>query len=321
GLSIRFLRAGHILGSAIVQFAYETEHGSRLLSFSGDLGNGRSHIIKPPVVLTETDYLVLESTYGDRVQSRENPSELLGQIINRVLGRGGTLVIPAFSVGRTQEMLFLIHDLENRKLIPQVPVFLDSPMAMDATQIYLKHSEELQLNFVEGQLESVLCTHCYEAVKSADDSMLLCMNTSPKIVISAAGMLTGGRILHHLKAKLPDPNSAVLFVGYQAQGTKGLLLKGGMTEIRIHHQKVTVEAEIIAMESFSAHADSNDIITWLKNLKRPPRGIFLNHGEINSLKALEYRIVHELGWKVVIPQLNDEFLINGQNKTLDLEKR
>ena len=323
GLSVRFLRAGHILGSAIVQFAYEGEHGSRIISFSGDLGNGRSHIIKPPVPLTETDYLVLESTYGDRVQPREDQIQRVGEIINRVLGRGGTLVVPAFTVGRTQELLYIIRELESRKIIPQVPVYLDSPMALDATQVYLKHPEELQLAAFgdQQQLQPTLCTTCYEAVRSTDDSMLLCMNTTPKVVISAAGMLTGGRILHHLKAKLPDPKNAVLFVGYQAEGTKGLLLKQGLTDIRIHHQQVSVEAEIISMDSFSAHADSNDIMAWLKNFKQAPRAVFLNHGEVNALRALKYRIVNELGWKVVIPQLDDEFLINGQNKSEVLEKQ
>jgi metallo-beta-lactamase family protein len=321
GLSLRFLRAGHILGSSIIQFAYEGDHGSRLMSFSGDLGNGRSHIIKPPVALTETDYLVLESTYGDRVQPREDHIDLLGKIIKRVLGRGGTLVVPAFTVGRTQELLYIIRELESQKLIPKTPVYVDSPMALDATQVYMNHPEELRLAFIDGQLQTPLCTTSYEAVKSADDSMLLCMDTSPKVVISAAGMLTGGRILHHLKAKLPDPKSAVLFVGYQAEGTKGLLLKQGLTSVRIHHQLVTVEAEIISLDSFSAHADSDDIMDWLKNLKCPPRGVFLNHGEPNALRSLRYRIIHELGWKVVIPQLNDEFLINGQKKNLDLERQ
>ena len=311
GLSVRMVRAGHILGSAIVQFSYEGDHDSRLLSFTGDLGNGRSHILKPPVMLSETDYLVLESTYGDRVQPKTDQLTELGEIVRKVIGRGGTLVIPAFTVGRTQELLYLIRQLESQNLIPQVPVYVDSPMALDATRVYANHSEELKLAVIDGELQSPVCTTSYTATKSADDSMLLCMDDSPKVVISAAGMLTGGRILHHLKAKLPDPNSAVLFVGYQAEGTKGLLLKKGLTDIRIHHQPVTVEAEIISMDTFSAHADSNDIMKWLKNFKKPPRGVFLNHGEPNALRALRYRIINELDWKVVIPQLGDEVLING----------
>ncbi|MCB0367005.1 MAG: MBL fold metallo-hydrolase [Bdellovibrionaceae bacterium] len=311
GLSLRMIRAGHILGSAIVQFSYEGSHDSRLLTFSGDLGNGRSHILKPPVMISETDYLVMESTYGDRVQPREGQLKPLGEIIRKVTGRGGTLVIPAFTVGRTQELLYLIRQLESQNLIPLLPVYVDSPMALDATQVYANHSEELKLAVVDGELQSPVCTSSYTAVKSADDSMLLCMDDSPKIVISAAGMLTGGRILHHLKAKLPDPKSGVLFVGYQAEGTKGLLLKQGLTDIRIHHQPVTVEAEIMAMDTFSAHADSNDIMDWLRNFKKPPRGVFLNHGEPNALRALKYRISNEFEWKVMIPQLGDEVLING----------
>ncbi|MCC7405425.1 MAG: MBL fold metallo-hydrolase [Bdellovibrionales bacterium] len=311
GLSVRMVRAGHILGSAIVQFSYEGDHDSRILTFSGDLGNGRSHILKPPVFISETDFLVLESTYGDRVQPRTEQLDTLGEIINRVTGRGGTLVIPAFTVGRTQELLFLIRQLESQSKIPLLPVYVDSPMALDATRVYASHPDELKLATVNGELQLPVCTTSYTATKSADESMLLCMDTTPKIVISAAGMLTGGRILHHLKAKLPDPKSAVLFVGYQAEGTKGLLLKQGLTDIRIHHQTVTVEAEIISMDTFSAHADSNDLLEWLRNFKKPPRGVFLNHGEPNALRALQYRIHYELGWKVVIPQLGDEVMING----------
>lgn len=310
GIGFQLLRSGHILGSTFVQFQYSTQNGSRIVTFSGDLGNDRSKVIKPPVTLSETDYLILEATYGDRVQSREDPLKPLGEIIRRVTGRGGTLVIPAFTVGRTQEILYLIRELENQKLISSVPVYLDSPMAQNATDLYLRYSQDLKLAERNHVLEEPFSTKDYRVVRSPDESMMLCMSDEPKVVITAAGMLTGGRVLHHLKSKLPDEKSGVLFVGFQPEGTKGRLLRNGLTTIRIHHTLVPVEAEIFALDSLSAHADSNDILDWLKQLKRAPIEIFLNHGEPAALEALSYRIRTELGWNSHIVELNEEFKLN-----------
>jgi metallo-beta-lactamase family protein len=304
---VRFLRAGHILGSSIVQFSLNHESGPNILTFSGDLGNGRSFILKDPETVTETDYLVLESTYGDRVQPKLDPCDYFAQTINKVIGRGGTLIIPAFAVGRTQELLYIIHKLEKENRIPIVPVYLDSPMAEKATNIYTFLDGELKLNDSPNETFNFR-TGNFKMVKSADDSMILCMSTEPKIVISAAGMLTGGRVLHHLKNHLPNSADAVLFVGYQAQGTKGLLLKNGLRKIRIHHQEVDVEAEIFSLDSLSAHADSDDIIRWVKNFTRPPKKVFLNHGEVNGLQALKYRLIHEANiQEVVIPSHGESF--------------
>lgn len=312
GIGFQLLRSGHILGSTFVQIQYSVSNGSRILTFSGDLGNNRSKVIKPPVAITESDYLVLEATYGDRVQSREDPLLPLAVIINRVIKRNGTLVIPAFTVGRTQEMLYLIRELEQRELISPVPVYLDSPMAQDVTDVYLKFENDLRLAERGSKLETPFSPQDYQVVKSPDDSMLLCMSDEPKIVISAAGMLTGGRVLHHLKAKLPDEKSAVLFVGYQPDGTKGRLLRQGLTTIRIHHKLIHVEAEVLALDSLSAHADSNDIMDWLRQFKRKPLEIFLNHGEPSGLEALKYRIQTELGWNSRIVGMEEEFVLNGE---------
>ena len=311
GLGFQLIRSGHILGSTFVQMQYSEKNESRILTFSGDLGNNRSKVIKPPVQLTETDYLVLEATYGDRVQPREDPLNPLREIINRVIGRQGTLVIPAFTVGRTQELLYLIRELEAQKKIPKLPVYIDSPMAQDVTDIYLRFSEELRLSERGSGLETPFSTQDYRVVKSADESMLLCMSDEPKIVISAAGMLTGGRILHHLKAKLPDERSAVLFVGYQPEGTKGRLLRNGLSTIRIHHQLIQVEAEVLALDSLSAHADSDDTLEWLSHFKRAPKEVFLNHGESSGLEALKYRIQTELGWKARVVEMSEEIALNG----------
>lgn len=309
GFSFRFFRAGHILGSAISQFSFQSNDQTKILTLTGDLGNSRSAIIEDPDKITETDFLVMESTYGDRRQSRENTLDQLEKIIKRVLGRGGTLVIPAFAVGRTQELLYLIEKLEYDKRIPLYPVYLDSPMANSATDVYLKYTSELKKELRGEHLKSRLSSAKYIEVKSSDESMLLCMNTEPKIVISAAGMLTGGRVLHHLKSKLPDEKSGVLFVGYQATGTKGLLLKNGLRDIRIHHQKVTVEAEVFSIDSLSAHADCDDLGLFVSSLKKKPQKVLLNHGEPNALESLRYQLTVEYGLSTEIAKENFEYVL------------
>lgn len=310
-LSLKLLWAGHIIGSSLVQLSFEVQNGRRLVTFSGDLGNGRLQTLRQPETITETDYLVLESTYGNRLQPRNNPEEELAAVINKVMERKGVLVIPAFSVGRTQEVLYLIKKLEESNRVPSVPVYLDSPLAQDATEIYLKHPEDHQLIISNGELTSPFCSKCYKTVKSPDESMILCMQNGPMIVLSAAGMLTGGRVLHHLKHRLPDSKNGVLFVGYQAEGTKGRLLQNGIKSLRIHHQEIPVEAEIFSIDSLSAHADPDDIIGWLKHLKKPPLQIFLNHGEKEAAEALAYRIFQEFGFKITIPEMGQEFKINS----------
>ncbi|MCB0408216.1 MAG: MBL fold metallo-hydrolase [Bdellovibrionales bacterium] len=300
-VSVKLTRSGHILGSRFVQLHWDDGNGGKTITFSGDLGNGHSNIIKGPVSLTETDYLVMESTYGDRVQPHVDIMGALENIIQRVWKREGTLVIPAFSVGRTQEIIYFIRQLEVENRIPQnIPVWVDSPMALDATEIYMRHREELKSVFREGEVQPPLCPSHYKAVSSADESMLLCMSDEPGIVISAAGMLTGGRILHHLKARLPYEKNAVLFVGYQVEGTKGRLLKQGLTKIRIHHKMIDVEAEVLAIESLSAHADSDNILDWCRHFEKVPKKIFLNHGEPSGLGALSYRLRTELDWQNTI---------------------
>lgn len=309
GISFCFFRAGHILGSAITQISFQSHEKSKILTLSGDLGNGRSMIIEDPEKILETDYLLLESTYGDRRQSREDVSKAVGDIINRVIKRGGTLIIPAFSVGRTQELLYLINKLESDEKIGKVPVYLDSPMANAATDIYIKYPQELKKDLIGDQcVNRLICSEFHE-VKSPDESMALCLSTTPKIVISAAGMLTGGRVMHHLKAKLPDAKSAVLFVGYQAAGTKGLLLKNGLREIRIHHEKINVEAEIVSVDSLSAHADNEDLNRFVVNFKNKPEKVFLNHGEPNALESLRYSLTVDQGLSVEIAKEDTEYIL------------
>lgn len=308
GTTFQLIRSGHILGSRFIQIHWDDGNGGKMITFSGDLGNGRSNIIKQPVSLKESDYLVMEATYGDRVQAKADILSVMERIINKVWERQGVLVIPAFSVGRTQEIIWLVRQLEEEGRIPKgIPVWLDSPMAQNATDVYMKHEDELRESFRGGRIQPPICPQHYITVSSADDSMLLCMADDPGIVISAAGMLTGGRVLHHLKARLPFEKNAVLFVGFQVEGTKGRLLKQGLTKIRIHHKEIDVEAEILAVESLSAHADSDDIIKWCGEFESAPRKVFLNHGEPGPLGALKYRLRTELDWDSEIAEEGVEY--------------
>lgn len=306
-MSFRFLRAGHILGSAILQIAYTDTHRSKILTFSGDLGGGHSDLLKDPVTGLETDELVLESTYGDREVGAEGREQRLAAIVNKVIRRGGTLVIPAFALGRTQDLLYTLYILRQNRLIPRVPVYLDSPMANAVTKVYQKHLSELRYDPSNDDIAGALSTHHFRAVESPDDSMLLCMSDEPKIILSASGMLQGGRVLHHLKHKLPHEKNGVLFVGFQGKGTKGRLLSEKIPSIRIHHQEVSVEAEIFAVDGYSAHGDARDLLCWIKAFSKQPSRIFLNHGEIEAQSVFADRIRNELQIEVEIPELHEEF--------------
>lgn len=310
GISFSFSHAGHILGSAITQFSFQVNDKTKILTCSGDLGNGRSVIMRDPEQILETDYLILESTYGDRRQERSDVFDDFEKIMNRVLNRGGTLIIPAFSVGRTQEVLYVIHKLISEGRVKNYPVYLDSPMANKATDIYLRFQDELKQELSGDELVSRLCCSDFHEVKSVEDSIALRKNNVPKVIISAAGMLTGGRVLHHLKAKLSDKKSAVLFVGYQAAGTKGLLLKNGLKDIRLYHEKITVEADIFSIDSLSAHADCDDLNQFITNFEKKPSKILLNHGEGNALETLSYLIRTEHKIPVEIAKEQTEYILD-----------
>lgn len=306
-IKFRLTRSAHILGSAFVEMEYNSNEKKINWLFSGDVGSNRSHVLKEAGQVEGADELILESTYGDRVIPQTDTSKVLAELITKVISRKGTLIIPAFSVGRTQEILYQIEKLREANKVPDFPVYLDSPMALKATSIYQSFEDELKVEMKAGDWNSVGKSFRYVAVSSPEDSMLLCLSDEPKIVISAAGMLNGGRVLHHLKTKLPDSKSAVLFVGYQVPGTKGYLLKNGLGKIRIHHQQVDVEAEIVNMDNLSAHADSDELIRWVSSFKKKPSRIFLNHGEPTAMRAFQYRLKTELNIETVIPSENEEF--------------
>jgi metallo-beta-lactamase family protein len=303
-VSIRFLNAGHIIGASMVQFSIATDHKSKLITFSGDLGHERSFTLRGPEYLLETDILVLESTYGDRRHPRSDTLEDVAEICRRTFQRRGVLVIPAFSVGRTQEVLYILRKLEDEQRIPKVPVILDSPMAMAATRVHINYPEDHREELRSDDFQNGLLPELFETTPSPNDSMLACMRDGPMVVISAAGMLNGGRILHHLKARLPHAANTVLFCGYQAEGTKGRFLQdnaGVIDSLRIHHQEVPIAAEIATIQTLSAHGDCEDLTEWLSHLQRPCEEIFLNHGSVSAMQEMAEHLTRCHPSTVIVP--------------------
>lgn len=302
GASARFFRAGHILGSALIRFEYE----GRSLTFSGDLGRPHSPILMPPENPPETDYLVVESTYGDRTHPAEDPKAALKSIIEKTVYRGGIVLIPAFAVGRTQDLLHVLSELKRDGQIPDVPVYLNSPMAIESTRIYRDHLEDLLMTPEE------CARHCAVAryVSTVEDSKSLVQGKEPAIIISASGMATGGRILHHLKALAPDARNTIVLTGFQAAGTRGESLARGADEIKIHGMMVPVRAEIRQMDALSAHADAGEIMAWLGRFPKPPKTTFITHGEPTASEALRKRVQEELGWNAVVPEMGQTFGLN-----------
>jgi len=308
-VSVRFVNAGHIIGACILQFALAHPNGTRILTMSGDLGHARSLTLRPPDPITETDVLVLESTYGNRLHVRNHVIDEFSEIARRTFKRGGVLVIPAFAVGRAQEVLYIIRLAEDAGLIPRVPVLLDSPMSKVATKVFFDHPEDHKegVPFTAANGHDRYLPEKFETTVSSDDSLMACMREGPMIVISAAGMLNGGRILHHLKARLPHPENTVLFCGYQAEGTKGRTLQdrpNDLSILRIHHQEVPIEAEIATIASLSAHGDWQDITEWLNRMTKPPSHIIINHGEPKSMISMAEHIKKILPNAKVTPLLS-----------------
>lgn len=290
--------AGHILGAATVAL----DDGATVLTFSGDLGRSNDILMMPPEPVEHTDYLVVESTYGNRVHSELDPLETLGAAIRDTAKRGGVVVIPSFAVGRAQAMLYYLHLLKQSGAIPSVlPVYLDSPMARDATAIYHKHRKDHRLN--EQQCHA-MC-HAAQIINSVDESKALLQKHMPMVIIAASGMATGGRVLHHLKAYAPNPRNTVIFVGHQAGGTRGANMVAGADSVKIHGEMVPVRAQIVEIDNLSAHADCNETMSWLSHFKTPPKKVFVTHGEPESAEALRARIARELGWPCEVPDFGD----------------
>jgi metallo-beta-lactamase family protein len=295
----RFVRSGHIIGASCVQLEFKTKYHSKLLTFSGDLGHNRSFILRGPQEGIETDVLVIEGTYGDRHTIRTDVLDEFSDIYRRTMNRGGVLVIPAFAVGRAQEVTFIIRLLEDQGRIPVVPVILDSPMSITAMDICLNHPED-RLTASGSKNGEEFKPNQFEISATSDQSMMACMRDGPMVVISASGMLNGGRILHHLKQRLPDSKSTILFCGYQAEGTKGRFLQenaANLDELRIHHQSVRVAAEIATIDQLSAHADQEELLNWISKMRKMPKSVIVNHGVPESQKALAALIQKRFGIK------------------------
>jgi metallo-beta-lactamase family protein len=299
-LSFRMTPAGHILGSSCIHI----RANGRTIVFSGDVGRPDGPLMRAPERIDHMDYMVVESTYGDRLhEDDEDPEGQLADVINRTVDRGGIVVIPSFAVGRSTTILHFISELIAEKRIPDIPVFLNSPMAINATEIYCSHYKEHRLTERE-------CRDIYanvDFVRSKEASKALNTNDGPSIIVSASGMLEGGRVLHHLKAMLPDPRNTVLFVGFQAPGTRGEKILSGAETVKIHGEEVPCRAEVVELDNLSAHADWQEIVEWLRPTSPPPRLTFITHGEPDSAKTFQQHLRAELGWDSVIPAYKERF--------------
>ena len=300
GVTIEFIQAGHLLGSSFVSM--RLSGGPRIL-FGGDLGRYDRPVLPDPANAVAADVMLVESTYGDRDHPQDDRGEALAQVIRATAGRGGKLIIPAFAIGRVEELLYWVRRLERERRIPVLPVFVDSPMASEALRYYTQRALELDPDMrPERKNVSMFATGRYQAIASPQQSKELTASRRSAIVISSSGMATGGRVLHHLAAALPDERNTVLFVGYQAAGTRGRALADGAKEVKIHGGFVPVRAHVTRIDSMSAHADRGEILRWLRTAPSAPGRLFLVHGEPGPMDALKGQIEQQLGWNVHTPE-------------------
>ena len=297
-LSARFLPAGHILGASMIELRYR---GTTIL-FSGDLGRPNSPTMPDPTPIRQADYLLVESTYGNRLHDRADPEDVLAEIITRTAARGGTVLIPSFAVGRAQTLLYHLERLKRAQRIPDMPIYLDSPMAINASEMFCKDSG---FNRLTPEQSRTACGVAHY-VRESEESKQLDANPMPAIIISASGMATGGRVLHHLKRFAPDSRNTVLFAGFQAGGTRGAAMTGGAKRVKIHGDYVPIRAEVQNLHMLSAHADADEIMGWLRNFEKPPIMTYVTHGEPEAADALRLRIAEELGWPCTVPGYRDE---------------
>ena len=298
GIVLRLMPAGHILGAAIV----ELRIAGRRLVFSGDLGRLRDPVMRPPAAVKHADYLVVESTYGDRRHDPADPRIRLGEIISRTAARGGVTIIPTFAVGRAQELMYYIHALKSARSIPDIPVYLNSPMAVDATRIFREHASEHRLS--PGQCDAIF--QGVRVVNSVQESKRLNTMSGPMIILAASGMATGGRVVHHLKAFASNPANTILFAGFQAAGTRGAAMLAGAESVKIHGQYVPVRAEVEVLSNLSAHADYEEVLAWLDHFDPPPVQTFITHGEPVSADALRHRIEERKRWRCKVPDYREQ---------------
>jgi metallo-beta-lactamase family protein len=332
-VEVEFVNAGHLLGSSYAR----VRTGGRTILFGGDLGRFNRPVLPDPTMIAEADYLLVESTYGNRVHAADDDGSQLAEVVGQTAARGGRVIVPAFAIGRVEELIYWIKRLEEQKRIPVLPVFVDSPMAIAALARYTERLRELDPEMqpeardekaphgpadrhdppeerrMHARHERQVCAFCTErfrTISTPAESRQLTQSKTPAIIISASGMATGGRVLHHLKAALPDARNTALFVGFQAEGTRGRQLVDGAKTVKIHGEIIPVRATIGLVESMSAHADSTEILHWLGGFAKPPRKTFIVHGERVAMDALTATIGAKLGWTTAMPQ---------QGETVQLE--
>lgn len=306
GIEVEFINAGHLLGSSYVLVTRSDKSGGRIL-FGGDLGRYSRPILPDPSPGVDADVLLVESTYGDRLHPQEDDGATLARIITETLARRGKVIIPAFAIGRVEELLYWLFKLEDEGRLQKLPIYVDSPMAIKGLEYYNSRTDELDKDVAEMRRKLPRFT----SINSARDSKALVENDNPSVIIASSGMATGGRVVHHLFAGLPDPRNTVLFVGYQAAGTRGRMLVDGAQYVKMFGQQVPVHARIEKIDGMSSHADAGEIVRWLRTFPRAPKQTYLVHGEVVAQDALKARITKELGWNVEIP-------VHGQKVDLPL---
>jgi len=301
GITAKFRRAGHILGSASIELQIG-ESNPITLVFSGDLGRGARPMIRDPELVSQADVLVIESTYGNRDHPSGDSSEQLARVINAAVDRGGAVLVPAFAVERTQELIWRLRELEEAGRVPRLPVYIDSPMATDATEIFCQHPEDhdIEMKLLMDEHRCPLCCKPYTFTRTPDESKALNDIKGPIIIIAASGMATAGRIVHHLKQRVSDPQTTVLLVGFQAAGTRGRMLQDGVKFLRIHGREFPVRAHVATIDGLSGHADRSEILRWLGGFKIPPNRTYLVHGEPLAAETLAGYLRTKLNWNAEV---------------------
>jgi metallo-beta-lactamase family protein len=310
-LSFRFVGAAHILGSCMAEVTLKTNSSAQRLLFTGDIGRVRNHTISPGKVVHSgpqegetADLVVMESTYGNRQHPTNDPMPQLAALIRTAVQRGGTVIVPAFAVERTQKFLFMLKQLTMAGQIPKVPIYCDSPLAIKAVEIFLKHTEEYsdETRQLIANCGSPLTWPELTFASTSEESKKINQSQFPSVIISSSGMVTGGRILHHLAQRLPDPRNLVIFIGFQAPGTRGFTIKNKAPEVKIFGEMVPIRAQVAALEQFSDHADTPELLEWLHTFKNQPKATYLVHGEPAAASQLRDAMVKDLKWNVQIAQ-------------------
>lgn len=310
-IRIKFKDAGHILGSSFIDIKTLDGQNSKKIVFSGDMGRPTRRYLNDPVQIFNVDYLVLESTYGDRLHDEISPVDELVRVIEESIDRGGVLVVPAFAVGRTQTFLYMIRELEETGRIPAIPIYIDSPMAINVTDVFRNRisDQNLTARLLALQHKPIFQPQKLQICESREQSKAINKQKGPAIIISASGMATGGRILHHLEQRLPEPENTILFIGYQAAGTRGRTILEGSPSVKMHGREVPIRAKIESISGFSGHADYNEILAWLMGLNKAPVKIFIVHGEPEASNAFAEKIRTHYGWDVEVPGPGDGYVI------------